>query len=179
MKYFIHTESDVLIQENSTNIEFVSFAVIAGDGRIFHAEIGTDGHGRRGPMSFEIHGSRNEIRKAFQDFLHGDNMPVFYGYDANYCWTCICWLFGGSENLPFGFNQYCRDLHQMLDESDNGVHASNADCNDPLSWALWCKELYNHLTDTSRNQITVNPHVPDNISVTVRVTQHADKTTYG
>lgn len=40
----------------------------------------------------------------------------FYGYFADYDWVVFCWLFGSMMNLPKGFQKYCNDLKQTLDE---------------------------------------------------------------
>ena len=71
----------------------------------------------------------NEIKEfcsigcAMDKFIQNNNyeyifneVPVFYGYYADYDWVVFCWLFGNMINLPKGFPMYCNDLKQTLDE---------------------------------------------------------------
>ncbi len=43
--------------------------------------------------------------------------PEFYAYFADYDWVAFCWIFGKMMDLPNGFPKYCKDLKQILDES--------------------------------------------------------------
>ena len=60
--------------------------------------------------------SNKEIAKQIKIFCD-DTDPKFYAYYADYDWVLFCSLFGTMMNLPKTFPMYCRDLKQMLDES--------------------------------------------------------------
>lgn len=78
--------------------------------------------------------------------------PVeFYGYYADYDWVVICWLFGRMIDMPKGFPFYCKDLKQMLDESNLGNNWLQDNCpqsedeHNALADAKWNLLLYNAL----------------------------------
>lgn len=61
----------------------------------------------------------SEVKKTIEDkdlkFVFNE-LPEFYAYYADYDWVVFCWLFGNMIDLPKGFQKYCKDLKQMLDE---------------------------------------------------------------
>lgn len=54
-----------------------------------------------------------------------------YGYYADYDWVLFCSLFGTMMDLPNGFPMYCRDLKQMMDDSNLQSDWKKRVCPDP------------------------------------------------
>lgn len=56
------------------------------------------------------------VKELLEYSLPQIETPQFYGYFADYDWVAFCWLFGKMIDLPSGFQMYCIDLKQILDE---------------------------------------------------------------
>lgn len=97
------------------------------------------------PAHCEVFGPISLISKSLLAFFRFDESPEFWGYYADYDWVVFCWIFGKMIDLPKGWPKYCRDLKQMLDESDKDKIADPEGEHNALIDALWNKELYEHL----------------------------------
>ena len=81
-------------------------------------------------------------------------LPEFYAYFADYDWVVFCSLFGTMMDLPKWFPMYCRDLKQMLDDTQEEVdfqlkehpnYPKNSNEHNAIDDARWNFKLYNFL----------------------------------
>ncbi len=170
MKYFLDTE----FIEKPGLIELISIGIATENDRTFYAEnITFDernadewitenvlenlkwwnardhtmnlGDFRHDDTCYEVFGNQTLIKNSLLYFFRGDLSPEFWGYYADYDWVIFCWIFGRMIDLPKHFPKYCRDLKQLLDESNKDKLPSPKGEHNALVDALWNKDLYIHL----------------------------------
>jgi hypothetical protein len=171
MRYFLDAE----FIETGFSLQLVSIGIVSEDGRTFYAENTSfderladkwveqnvlsklqfwDWHKSESHfsetfgkgLSMQIFGTISNIKSSLLDFFQDDQSPEFWGYYADYDWVIFCWIFGRMIDLPKNFPMYCRDLKQLLDESDKEKIPDSENEHNALDDALWNLELYKHLT---------------------------------
>ena len=96
---------------------------------------------------YEVFGTISLIRDSLLDFFRHKDNPEFWGYYSDYDWVIFCWIFGKMINLPDGFPMYCKDLKQLLDDSDKSNLDEPEGEHNALVDALWNKKLYYYLNE--------------------------------
>lgn len=167
MKYFIDTE----FAEKPCQIDLISLAIVAEDGREFYAESSEFDYSQANewvkqnvvPQLWHLQAdkskynawirdrgcggllSRTEIAREVRLFI-GDDKPEFWGYYADYDWVVFCWLFGPMVDLPKGWPMYCRDIKQWADQL-GGVQLPQQDTGEhhALADARWNKLAFEYL----------------------------------
>ena len=170
MKYFLDTE----FIERPNTIQLISIGIVCEDGREYHAISSeydpltasnwvkenvitplylqtVNGDNRNKFMSSNFHKiygkSIEKIRNDLIDFIHHDK-PEFWAYYADYDWVVFCWIFGRMIDLPPNFPFYCKDLKQVLDETNKKPIPQPENEHNALADARWNRDLYNHLFKT-------------------------------
>jgi 3' exoribonuclease, RNase T-like len=147
MKYWLDTE----FIAHPFAIDLISIGLVAEDGREFYAESSEVDWSKANAWTLEnvrsqLDGkamSREEISYALRDFAHGDEHPVFWGYFPAYDWVAFVGLFGGLEELPFHFPQFCLDIKQWAIElGDPELPHQKAGRHYALADARWTKEAW-------------------------------------
>jgi len=170
MKYFLDTE----FIEKPGSIQLISIGIVSEDERTFYAENtsfderdaddwvrdnvlnklrswsskwSSEGGRHVDPCQkqTEVYGTKKLIRDSLLTFFSSDPSPEFWGYFADYDWVNFCWIFGKMIDLPKGFPMYCKDLKQLLDESDKDKIAGPEGEHNALVDAFWNRDLFNHL----------------------------------
>lgn len=168
MKYFLDTE----FIEKKNSITLISIGIKCEDGRKLHLisseyefkqasewvvdnvirplyidEVPGDLRNRLSIENFHQHigESNNSIAKKIIKFTEGTK-PEFWAYYADYDWVVFCWLFGTMMELPEGYPMYCKDLKQLLDESEKDKIPDPEGAHNALVDAEWNEKLYHHLT---------------------------------
>ena len=147
--YFIDTE----FIESPNTIQLISIGIKCEDGRRFYAisnefkeETASDWVKENVITKLE-----NIERKSIEEIKYGilrftkGTSPEFWGYYADYDWVVFCWIFGTMMELPANYPMYCKDLKQLIDESDKKIIAKPIGEHNALVDAEWNEKLYKHL----------------------------------
>lgn len=103
----------------------------------------------RQPQFFMPLNSSAEIQAEIIE-KHRKDPPIFYAYYADYDWVLFCSLFGKMIDLPKGYPMYCRDLQQMIDETNlpsdwKSQISHNVNVHLAISDAEWNQKVHKYL----------------------------------
>lgn len=151
MKFWFDTE----FVEDGKTIDLISIAIVAEDGREYHAVSSEfDIEKARAHPFVSVHvlphiedypaKTRKQIAEEIVAFC-GDE-PEFWADFASYDWVALCQLFGTMMDLPKGWPFFCRDVQQfrkMLGVAKFTVNSHGE--HDALADARECKARYDVL----------------------------------
>jgi len=178
MRYTLDTEFDERAGDGVAQIQLISVAVIAQDGRELYMENAgydwdQDGidpwlianvrpHMRGGEYAL----TAEQMRERATAFFAGDNQIEMWAYYADYDWVALCSIFGRMVDIKTfcpGMPKLCLDLKQAvldagipksdLPEQDGDEHDALADCR-------WNWQLLRLLDDRARAAGAARAHAP-------------------
>lgn len=168
-KYFLYTE----FIECPGPIQLISIGIVCDDGRTFYAESTEFNEndadkwvkesvlkrllwwGKDSPKirptargGIRIFGDIASIRNALRTFVRKDEKPEFWGYFADYDWVVLCGIFGGMNNLPKHFPEYCNGILQLMVEHGITYKLSQPEGGErnALEDAIWNRVQYHEVT---------------------------------
>ncbi len=157
---------DYVFDRNKTTMKIQSNEYFYTHGNLKEFKTLINKHGKSNSViAKEVHDFVMETGIDYGVGVHVYEPIEFYAYFADYDWVVFCWLFGKMIDLPTGFPMYCKDLKQILDETQerkfglqmfNGKLANNIkklpnypkqeNAHNALDDARWNKKLYDFLT---------------------------------
>lgn len=162
MKIFFDSE----FIDDGRNLLLISLGAVSENGDIFYAEsnefdaeladpwVHRNVLNQVGQMPAQ---SNKQIADNFENYVHkctrmGLDIPIFYGWFADYDWVLLTKLYGGMLKVPSGWPQLCLDVKQEAIRLENPrLPMQSTRKHHALNDAIWTKEAFDFLGNYEKN----------------------------